>query len=140
MKRKENGTTPRPTIIAAEPQLFVTDLGASLKFFTQKLGFTVAFVYGEPPFYAQVIRDGARLNLRHVDNPIVDTRLSERDGLLSASMTVATASEIKQLFLEFQSVNGLVFHQALRKEPWGSRNFIVKDPDGNLLLFSGPVE
>jgi Glyoxalase/Bleomycin resistance protein/Dioxygenase superfamily len=53
MSRKEPGTTPRPTIIAAEPQLFVTDIGASLKFFTQKLGFTVAFVYGEPPFYAR---------------------------------------------------------------------------------------
>jgi uncharacterized glyoxalase superfamily protein PhnB len=86
-----------------------------------------------------VIRDGARLNLRHVDKPIVDARLSERNGLLSASMTVATASEIKQLFLEFQSVNGLVFHQTLKKEPWGSRNFVVKDPDGNLLLFSGPA-
>jgi len=140
MNRKEQVAAARPTITAAEPQLFVTDIGASLKFFTQKLGFTVAFEYGRPPFYAQVIRDGARLNLRHVDEPIVEARLSEREGLLSASMTVATASEIKQLFLEFQSVNGLVFHQTLKKAPWGTRNFIVKDPDGNLLLFSGPIE
>jgi hypothetical protein len=22
--------------------------------------------------------------------------------------------------------------------PWGARNFIVKDPDGNLVLFAGP--
>src|SRR5262249_11811560 len=54
MNRKEQVAASRPTITAAEPQLFVTDIGASLKFFTQKLGFTVAFEYGRPPFYAQV--------------------------------------------------------------------------------------
>ncbi|MGH7948519.1 MAG: VOC family protein, partial [Candidatus Binataceae bacterium] len=129
----------RPIITAAEPQLFVADIKASCDFFTERLGFKVAFVYGEPPFYGQVIRDGARLNLRCVDAPVIDNRLRAREDLLSASMTVGTADEIKQLYLEMQSA-GAVFHQTLRKEPWKSRNFIVKDPDGNLLLFSGPGE
>jgi hypothetical protein len=59
--------------------------------------------------------------------------------MLSAALTVATAEEIKQLFLEFQMA-GVIFFQTLRREPWGARNFIVKDPDGNLLLFAGPAE
>ena len=129
----------RPVLIAAEPQLFVADIKASCDFFTQRLGFAIVFVYGEPPFYAQVRRDGARLNLRCVDTPVVDGALREREDLLSASMTVATADEIKQLFLEFQSA-GVLFHKTLRTEPWGAQNFIVKDPDGNLLLFAGPAE
>ena len=58
---------------------------------------------------------------------------------LPAAMTVDTANEIKQLFLEFQSAN-VTFFQALKKQPWGARNFIVKDPDGNLLLFAGPAD
>jgi hypothetical protein len=37
--------------IAAE--LFVADIKASCDFFTQKLGFSIVFTYGEPPFYAQ---------------------------------------------------------------------------------------
>jgi uncharacterized glyoxalase superfamily protein PhnB len=53
-------------------------------------------------------------------------------------MTVATSEEIKLLFLEFRS-SGVTFHQTLKKQPWGARNFIVKDPDGNLLLFAGPA-
>jgi uncharacterized glyoxalase superfamily protein PhnB len=53
-------------------------------------------------------------------------------------LTVATADEIKLLFLEFQSA-GVAFHQTLKKQPWGARNFIVKDLDGNLLLFAGPA-
>jgi uncharacterized glyoxalase superfamily protein PhnB len=47
--------------------------------------------------------------------------------------------DIKQLYLEYQSA-GVDFHQPLRKEPWGARDFIVRDPDGNLLLFAGPGE
>ncbi|MGA3090948.1 MAG: VOC family protein [Terriglobales bacterium] len=45
--------------------------------------------------------------------------------------------EIKLLFLEFQSA-GVTFLQKLKKQPWGAKNFVVKDPDGNLLLFAGP--
>jgi hypothetical protein len=37
-------------------------------------------------------------------------------------MTVATADEIKLLFLEFQSA-GVAFHQMLKKQPWGAKEF-----------------
>lgn len=61
-----------------------------------------------------------------------------REELLAVSMTVATAGEIKLLFREFQSA-GVPFHQKLKKQPWGAENFVVQDPDGNLLLFAGPA-
>jgi catechol 2,3-dioxygenase-like lactoylglutathione lyase family enzyme len=129
---------PAATISAAEPQLFVADIAASCRFFTDKLGFAIAFTYGSPPFYAQVVRDGARLNMRHVDQPVIDPIIRDREELLSASMTVETATAIKQLFLEFQAA-GVTFHQALQRQPWGADTFIIKDPDGNLLLFAGPA-
>jgi uncharacterized glyoxalase superfamily protein PhnB len=44
---------------------------------------------------------------------------------------------LKQLFREFQA-SGVDFFQKLKTEPWGARNFIVRDPDGNLVLFAGP--
>jgi uncharacterized glyoxalase superfamily protein PhnB len=131
-------TISKPTIVAAEPQLFVTDIKRSCEFFREKLGFTVVFSYGKPPYYAQVSRDTARLNLRYVEQPVIESMVRDREELLSASMTVATADEIKLLFLEFQSA-GVTFHQTLKKQPWGARNFVVKDPDGNLLLFAGPA-
>ncbi|HEY4985896.1 MAG TPA: VOC family protein, partial [Bradyrhizobium sp.] len=43
------------------------------------------------------------------------------------------------LFLEFQAA-GAEFFQPLKREPWGARDFIVRDPDGNLLLFAGLAE
>jgi catechol 2,3-dioxygenase-like lactoylglutathione lyase family enzyme len=129
----------RPVLTTAVPQIFVADLAFSFDFFTRKLGFAIVFVYGEPPFYAQVQRGGARLNLRCVDAPMFDGIRRERESLLSAAITVASADEIKQLFLEFQAA-GVAFHQTLRPEPWRAQDFIVKDPDGNLLLFAGPAE
>jgi catechol 2,3-dioxygenase-like lactoylglutathione lyase family enzyme len=126
----------RPTLLAAEPQLFVADIGASCEFYTKQLGFSVAFTYGEPPLYGQVFRDGARLNLRCLAKPTIDRQLHDSDDLLAASITLDDA---KPLFLEFQAA-GVTFHQALKTEPWGARTFIVRDPDGNLILFSGRGE
>jgi uncharacterized glyoxalase superfamily protein PhnB len=97
------------------------------------------FTYGDPPYYAQVRRDAARLNLRCVAQPVIAPTVRDREQLLSVSMTVATVDEIKLLFLEFQSA-GVTLHQTLKKQPWGAKNFIVKDPDGNLLLFAGPAD
>jgi catechol 2,3-dioxygenase-like lactoylglutathione lyase family enzyme len=128
----------KATIVCAEPQLLVTDIKRSCEFFQEKLGFSLAFTYGDPPYYAQVRRDAARLNLRCVERPVIESTVRDREELLSVSMMVATAEEIKQLFLEFQSAR-VIFHQTLKKQPWGAKNFIVKDPDGNLLLFAGPA-
>jgi uncharacterized glyoxalase superfamily protein PhnB len=135
---KVKASPSKARIVCAEPQLFVTDIKRSCEFFREKLGFSVVFTYGDPPYYAQVGRDAARLNLRCVEGPVIESTVRDREELLSVSMTVATADEIKLLFLEFQSA-GVAFRQALKKQPWGAKNFIVKDPDGNLLLFAGPA-
>lgn len=128
----------KATIVASEPQLIVTNIERSCEFFRKKLGFSLVFSYGSPPYYAQVARDAARLNLRRVEEPVMDLTVRDQEGLLSASMTVASPDEIKLLFIEFQSA-GVVFHETLKLQPWGARNFVVKDPDGNLLLFAGPA-
>jgi len=135
---KVKSSPSKATIVGAEPQLLVTDIKRSCEFFGEKLGFSLVFSYGKPPYYAQVGRDAARLNLRCVERPVIESTVRDREELLSVSMTVATADEIKLLFLEFQSA-GVVFRQTLKKQPWGARNFVVKDPDGNLLLFAGPA-
>jgi uncharacterized glyoxalase superfamily protein PhnB len=131
-------TTPRPILNAIEAQLFVANVKSSCDFYTNKLGFAIAFLYGDPPYYGQVVRGKARINLRLVCEPVFAGDIREREGLLSASITVASRNEIKQLFLSYQAA-GVSFHQALKKEPWGAKTFIVSDPDENLILFAGPA-
>jgi catechol 2,3-dioxygenase-like lactoylglutathione lyase family enzyme len=131
--------TPRPLLNSIQAQLFVADIQRSCDFYTNKLGFAVEFVYGDPPNYGQVIRDNAQLNLRVVSEPVFVGDVRKREDLLSASITVATANEIEELFLSYEAA-GVSFHQELKEEPWGARTFIVSDPDENLILFAGPVK
>jgi catechol 2,3-dioxygenase-like lactoylglutathione lyase family enzyme len=119
-------------------QLFVGDIQASCDFFTKRLGFTVAFLHGDPPFYGQVVRGEARLDLRSVWEPVFVGDIREREHLLSATMNVATAAELALLFEKFNEA-GVAFHQVLKTEPWGARTFVVRDPDDNLLLFACPA-
>jgi len=121
-------------IVGSEPQLYVSDLAAAIAFYVHKLGFKVAVSYGEPPFWAQVAREGGRLNLRQVDGPVFDSGFRSREpDAISATLTLDVAEPI---FVEFQKA-GVAFRQTLRTEPWGARTFIVQDPDGNLILFAG---
>lgn len=136
--RKTTASPSKAKIVGAEPQLFVADVERSCEFFSKKLGFSLVFSYGSPPFYAQVGRDGARLNLRRVEETVIDSKVRDREGLLSASITVATTDEIKLLFLEFQSA-GVTFQQRLKRQPWSAKTFVIRDPDDNLLLFAGPA-
>ncbi|HEY4010434.1 MAG TPA: VOC family protein [Acidobacteriaceae bacterium] len=136
----EAHSNSRPVLTSVAAHLYVRDLNASTEFFTDKLGFAIDFIYGDPPFYAQVRRDNALLILRSMDESFF-TRdqedIRQREGLLSASITLATAAEIEQLFATFQAAD-VPFAQPLRDEPWQAKTFIVQDPDGNLILFASP--
>jgi len=129
-------STTQPPIdsafVRAEAQLLVTDLPRSLVFYTEQLGFATQFAYGEPPFYAQVARGGAHLNLRLVPELPLDPALARREIYLAVTICVTS---IKELFLDYQS-RGVEFAQPLRTEPWGARTFIITDPDANLILFA----
>jgi catechol 2,3-dioxygenase-like lactoylglutathione lyase family enzyme len=133
MSQAETASAGAATILSSEPQLFVSDLDAALAFYAGKLGFHIAFSYGEPAFYAQVVRGGGRLNLRRVEGPVFDgTFRAREEDALSATLTLDDAAP---LFREFEAAE-VPFHQALRIERWGARTFIVRDPDGNLIAFA----
>ena len=137
MRVNEEPVQAKPVLTTTEAVLYVSNLPRACDYFVTKLGFEIEFTYGEPPFYGLVKRDRARLCLRLVCEPVFVGNIREREQLLSGALTVDTAAEIKALFREFQST-GADFFQKLKTEPWGARNFIVKDPDCNLLLFAGP--
>jgi catechol 2,3-dioxygenase-like lactoylglutathione lyase family enzyme len=134
MKESPASIDGTSVILASEPQVYVSDLEAASAFYVNKLGFKVESSYGEPPFWAQIARDGGRLNLRRVSGPVFDSGFRAREAdAISATLTLDAA---EPLFLEFQQA-GVAFHQTLRTEPWGARTFIVRDLDGNLIAFAG---
>src|SRR3954470_18375791 len=55
MPATTNPTVSIPVLSNVEAELYVSDVKASCDYYS-KLGFTVAFTYGEPAFYGQVKR------------------------------------------------------------------------------------
>ena len=127
----EKARRAKPDLLAAWPQLFVTDIVASCAWYESRLGFAIAFLYGEPPFYGQMARAGARLNLRQLDAMPYQDNVREHEQLLAAYIPVANVAE---LFEEYR-LAGADFQQKLETKPWGAQEFVVRDPDGNLLCF-----
>jgi len=130
-----------PTLTSVAAHLYVRDIAASTNFLTTRLGFTIDFIYGDPPFYAQVRRDNALLILKSMDESFFEKReelTRDEEPLLTASITLATAAEIDQLFSTYQAAE-VPFAQTLRTEPWGAKTFIVRDADNNLILFAAPA-
>src|SRR5579863_1802684 len=84
---KGQSSPAKAVIVCAEPQLLVRDIERTCEFFREKLGFKVRFSCGKPPYYAQVERDAARLNLRYVAGEAIAPAVRDREQLLSVSMT-----------------------------------------------------
>ncbi|HZC15132.1 MAG TPA: VOC family protein [Caulobacteraceae bacterium] len=138
------GAQPPPAEVAAVshvsyalPFIYVRDLPAALAFYAERLGFQTEFAYGEPPFYAQVIRDGVRLALKHADDDLIEAMRPFRAGGDDPFITASIALDRAQpLYREYEAA-GVRFRQQLRRESWGAWSFIVEDQDGNLLVFGG---
>ena len=128
--------TPRPpagppVLKSAIPILLVRDVTQSAAFFREKLGFTIDFLHGAPPFYGAVSRDGVCVHLRFVHQPLFAEIAEREPSLLGVSIEVAN---VQGLFAEFES-RGAPFVQKLTKQAWGGTDFHVRDPDGNAISF-----
>ena len=139
--KAESEPRPRPPasteqcLRVALAHVFVTDIARACTFYRDKLGFRVVFIYGEPAFFGEVARDGARFFLRQVDHPPVDPALRQKEDLYSVAIVVESRAQLKRVYADFRAA-GAPMHRALKKHPWGDWEFVVTDPDGNLLSFA----
>jgi catechol 2,3-dioxygenase-like lactoylglutathione lyase family enzyme len=123
--------TDTPRMHGAYPQIIVADMARAIGFYTEVLGFTLAYAHGTPAFYALVTRDAAALNLRHVDDPDA-LRARAIEQVLAANIPMAGV----ELFHLALLARGADIAQPLQAQPWGATDFVVRDPDGNLLCFA----
>lgn len=119
------------TVTAVVPILLVRDVSASARWFAERLGFGVDFLYGEPAFYGSVSRDGVRMHLRFVGHPLFAEIAAREESLIAASFE---ASDVAALFDEV-SGRGAEIAQPLIRQEWGGTDFHVRDPDGNVVSF-----
>jgi catechol 2,3-dioxygenase-like lactoylglutathione lyase family enzyme len=121
----------------ARPVLHVSNVEASLRFYVDRLGFTVAWRFddGGRVFVAQVDRQGCAL--------IFSDQWPEKvgKGLMFISLNVepdtyeSAVAALDALRAEFEGRGAPV-----KDGRWGYRLLVVDDPDGNQLFFNYPHE
>ena len=118
-------TTPTTPDVECEQQhatFPVSDVLVASDFYTKKLGFTLAFTWGEPPSIAGVNLGRVQMFLEEgTPNP----------AGCSVYFVVGNADEL----YEFQLGNGVDVVQAPGDRPYGFRDYRVRDLHGYVLAF-----
>jgi catechol 2,3-dioxygenase-like lactoylglutathione lyase family enzyme len=112
------------------PLFFTTDIPATLAYYKDKLGFERLGTWHDPPVYAIVARDEHAIHFRCAEPPTANPNKYE-DELLDAYLLVDDADALHAEY----AANGVEFARGLANMPWNSREFVVKDCDGRLLVF-----
>jgi catechol 2,3-dioxygenase-like lactoylglutathione lyase family enzyme len=123
-------TTPRLTSFA--PQFLVDDLERSIAYY-EKIGFK----FGEPwdGFYAIGYLDGLELHLKKAPKDGSERQHRRENEHLDAAAGVDGI----EAFYEQCVANGVTIIQPLAPTAWGTKDFYVADPDGNITSFGGRV-
>ena len=115
------------------PQLRTTDMASSIRFYTEKLGFSVEFKYQD--FYAGMRAGGQLFHLKLVD---------EKDP----SIPYVDAGEHFRLYLETDGVvdfaarlkaNCVQLVKDVHETPWKTREIVIHDDQGHTLYFGEPL-
>lgn len=124
----------RPNFYGVEPILAVADVADAVRFYREQLGFTVEFTFGDPASYAGLFwgewsTQGLRLQL---------TQRASSSTVCSSALYLIVAPRLDMLYEEYQRRN-VPIAEALAVQPWGRREFAIRDLDGHLLRFGEPA-
>lgn len=112
------------------PQLLVADLARSIRYY-QRLGFT----FGEPwgGFYVIGERDGLELHLKEASTSTAERQHRRDHNHLDAAAGVDGI----EAFYSQCAANGAIIVKPLAATAWGTQDFYIEDPDGNIIAFGG---
>lgn len=124
--------TTRSRLTSLAPQLLVEDLELSMRYY-EKLG----FAFGEPwgGFYAIGERDGLELHLKESPKNAAYRKLRHKLEHLDAAAGVDGVDA----FYAQCVANGATILRPLMPTEWGTKDFYIQDPDGNVISFGGRV-
>jgi catechol 2,3-dioxygenase-like lactoylglutathione lyase family enzyme len=114
-------------ITSGAPILATADVPASIRFYTEVLGFASEWFWGEPPTFGGVSWGHARLMFNW------QPELAERVEGHQLWFDVDDINTLHSLHLE----RGARIVSPIEDKPWGRREYTVQDPSGYHLRFGG---
>ena len=125
---------PRPIeACGLQPILAVRDVRATAQFYRDKLGFEIGFLFGEPPTYGAVAlgewtATGASIHLSRTD---------AAPSTAGIALYLNVGPGIDQLYETYRA-RGVDLAGEVVQQPWGAREFALRDCNGYVLRFTTP--
>jgi predicted enzyme related to lactoylglutathione lyase len=121
--------------------LAVSDVGRSLAFYRDLIGFEVEATYDDPP-YATLALAGTRLSLAEQGHPAEDrpgvTMTAPDDPSKADVVLVVEVADAGGVYAELEG-KGARFLAEPFEPPWGGCRFFCVDPDGYLVEIEQPA-
>jgi catechol 2,3-dioxygenase-like lactoylglutathione lyase family enzyme len=115
-----------PRIDSVMAAFHVQDMDRAVEFYTQKLGFHVHF------------KNGAVFTIVARDNIEISFVLNSDGTLCGHAGCYLKVANVQAFHDDFRR-HGIEMTHPLRTEKYGMREFMITDPDGNMLNFGEPV-
>ncbi|MCB0096133.1 MAG: GNAT family N-acetyltransferase [Caldilineaceae bacterium] len=128
-----NTEAPRTGVdfFSAQPVLLVHDVRESAHWFRDKLGFRIDFLYGAPPRHAAVSRGDWTGRMVTFQLALIPPAPAITPA---GYIYVMVGTNIDQLFDQYQSAGVDIVAEPV-SQPWGMREFTIRDPNGHELRF-----
>lgn len=117
-----------------DPIMAVPDVTAAAEYYRDILGFTISFLYGDPATHAGIhcgewTSEGAHFQLTFTDQPLPPKPL--------VGFYVSMGQDVDGLYDRYKAA-GVHIERGPTNEPWGMREFAIRDCHGYLIRFGTP--
>jgi catechol 2,3-dioxygenase-like lactoylglutathione lyase family enzyme len=114
------------------PQLRTTDMVSTIRFYTEKLGFTLEFNYED--FYAGLRAGEQLIHLKRVDEQDPSIPFVDEGGHLHLYFEAEGLID----FADKLKANGVDVVDDVHETAWNTREFVIHDDQGHTLYFGEP--
>jgi transcriptional regulator with XRE-family HTH domain len=123
---QKNNFSGNELFLGANPILPVTSVNEVAKFYAEKLGFKIEILWENPP-YAVVARD----------QTIIEFGEGRKD-YAGTGVCLIFVNDVDVVYKEY-SDKQIEFIGDIADRDYGSRDFRIRDNNGNMLIFSSPL-
>ncbi len=118
---------------SAVPVISTGDVSSTVEYYTTVLGFCQHFIYGDPPVYAGVERDGVLLYIT-LDKQMASAL--KNSGLHPD--VFLWVQDVDKVFEDHKKRGAKIF-EGISDRPWDARQYVIEDPNGYRLKIAEPI-
>jgi catechol 2,3-dioxygenase-like lactoylglutathione lyase family enzyme len=118
----------------AVPVIATADVRSTVGYYTRVLGFAEHFMFGDPPVYAGVQRDGVLIYISK-DEKLAATL----DGSGLHPDVFLWVQDVDEVFAEHKS-RGANIVEEVADRPWDARQYVIEDPNGYRIKIAEPID